>query len=203
MRGSRGGLRRAHCDSCRGKTNIPLFALRTKWWFWGSNSLDFHAFYRLLWHAFRAPKIGPFGPGRCSGGPGRPCFRGFGADPGRLLAVGGRSSGPRATGSAPSNALQSVGEDSSPRGSWGVWTHQLRFWGSNAMDLRMFCHPDWGALAPPNPPLRAWEWGFRGLRGRRWGRQVRPQQSALYQRTRAYVHLRICSAPDGRGKSPR
>ena len=147
-------------------------------------------FYRLFWHAFRAPKIGPFGPGRCSGGPGRPCFRGFGADPGRLLPVGGRISGPRATGSAPSNALQSVGEDSSPRGSWGVWTHQLRFGGSNSMDLRVFCRPHWGALGPPNPPLRAWG-GVRGVRGRRWGRQAPSLDRNSPHSTNADMHTCI------------
>ena len=133
--------------------------------FGGSNSKGFHGFYRLFWHAFRAPKIGPFGPGRCSGGPGRPCFRGFGADPDRLLPVGWRISGPRATGSAPSNALPSVGEDSSPGGSWGVWTHRLRVGGTNSMHLHMFRRPHGGALPPPKSTSSGLGGGFGGCAG--------------------------------------
>ena len=56
-------LRRARWEGYRGKTNISLFAFRTKRWFGGSNSVGLRVFYRLLRYAFRAPKSTPPGPG--------------------------------------------------------------------------------------------------------------------------------------------
>ena len=56
-------LRRAQREGYRGKTDISLFAFRTKRWFGGSNSIELHVFYRLLRYAFRVPEIDPSGPG--------------------------------------------------------------------------------------------------------------------------------------------